>query len=301
MIPASAGMRQRLEILHEIAGRQIFFVGGAPRSGTTWLQQMLNANPEVSCAGEGMFWRELMEPVEKLVFGRRAAIEDKNATLFQHSGGYPLPDAFDADTLIGVGVLLGFQRQIAMRGNADAIRAVGEKTPENVFVFPRLRGLFPTARLIGIARDPRDTLASSWHMFCRGVPEARQAAAKDELIARSLPSIEHGARMLIAFQEQDPRTCALVTYERLTADTPRELARLFRHLGVRDDAGTTAGCIAACAFDRQSGGRARGEADSRAFLRRGVVGDWRSTFTEAQGKMITDRLGWMYPYFGWRL
>jgi len=294
-------MGQRLQTLHAIAAKQLFFVGGAPRSGTTWLQQLLNANPEISCGGEGLFWRELMEPVDKMIAQRRTALEAKNTTLFRHTGGFALPDAFDADTLVGAGVLLGLQRQLAARGNVAAIKAVGEKTPENVFVFPRLRGLFPNAKLIVIARDPRDSLASSWHMFCRNVPEAQTEAAKDDLIRRSLPSIENSARMMTAFATQDPQSCTLVTYERLTAETPAELSRLYRFIGVRDDAETTAACIAACAFDRHSGGRARGEVDTGSFLRRGVVGDWRSTFTEAQGRMITDQLGWMYPQFGWTL
>src|ERR1700676_1346960 len=37
----------------ELRSKQIFFVSGAAKSGTTWLQLLLDAPPEVSCRGEG--------------------------------------------------------------------------------------------------------------------------------------------------------------------------------------------------------------------------------------------------------
>jgi hypothetical protein len=39
--------------------------------------------------------------------------------------------------------------------------------------------------------------------------------------------------------------------------------------------------------------------DRRAFYRKGVAGDWRSTLTEDMGALIVTELGWMYPQFGW--
>jgi len=35
----------------------LFFVLGLPKSGTTWLQHLLNSHPNVSCRGEGKFHR----------------------------------------------------------------------------------------------------------------------------------------------------------------------------------------------------------------------------------------------------
>src|SRR4029077_9007265 len=35
--------------------KQIFFLGGAVKSGTTWLQALLDAHPQVSCTGENHF------------------------------------------------------------------------------------------------------------------------------------------------------------------------------------------------------------------------------------------------------
>ena len=39
----------------ELRSKQIFFIGGTAKSGTTWVQLLLDAHPEVSCNGEGHF------------------------------------------------------------------------------------------------------------------------------------------------------------------------------------------------------------------------------------------------------
>jgi Sulfotransferase family len=48
------------EILR-LAECQLFFVGGAPRSGTTWLELLLASHPEVYGRGEGLFLKHLAE------------------------------------------------------------------------------------------------------------------------------------------------------------------------------------------------------------------------------------------------
>jgi hypothetical protein len=84
-------------------------------------------------------------------------LTEKNETLFRDTGGFALPQAADGDLLFGAAVLLALRRQ----GIAPGIQAVGEKTPENVFLFPRLKRIFPRARFVGVVRDPRDVLAAA--------------------------------------------------------------------------------------------------------------------------------------------
>ena len=38
-----------------MAEKQLLFVCGAPKSGTTWLQRVLDAHPQIQCSGEGHF------------------------------------------------------------------------------------------------------------------------------------------------------------------------------------------------------------------------------------------------------
>lgn len=119
---------ERQERLRRLATCQLFFVGGAPRSGTTWLQQLLDAHLEVSCRGEDLFARRIADPLDALTASWRAAVAGKNGGLSGHSGGYPEPTGAEADHLLGTAVLLAPDRQREGR----ECHAVGEKTPENV-------------------------------------------------------------------------------------------------------------------------------------------------------------------------
>ena len=281
--------------LTDLARRQLFFIGGAPRSGTTWLQRLLDAHPDISCKGEGLFLAQLAVRLEEAAEQRRKALSAKNAGLFGHTGGYPLPSGEDVEHLTATAILLALAQQSA----GKSCQAVGEKTPENVFFFERLKRMFPAARFIGIARDPRDVLTSAWHFFRKPAPGEDDAQAKMAFIASALPSIDHGARTMLALLDRFPGDCALVTYEGLRRDPAPRLAALFRHLGVRDDAALVAESLARCSFEVSTGGRPAGEALNGSFFRKGVAGDWASTLTPAMNERVLRELGWMFPRFGW--
>ena len=100
--------------------------------------------------------------------------------------------------------------------------------------------------------------------------------------------------------EQFPAGCLVVTYERLRAAPETEAARLFGFLGVSTDAAVVADCVARTSFAALSGGRPAGEGRDGTFYRKGVAGDWRSTFTDEMSDFMLQELGWMFPRFGWR-
>lgn len=288
---------ERQEQLAQLARRQLFFIGGAPRSGTTWLQQILNAHPDISCRGEGLFMVQLASPLENLMAQRREAIEAKNNRIFaQAGGGYPLPPADVTEFLLGSAVLLALQQQSAGR----SCHAIGEKTPENVFLFPRLKRLFPGAKFIGVARDPRDVLSSAWHFFHKPANNEDGPAAKEAFVRSALPSLAEGGRMMIDLVARDPGSCVNVTYEALRQDPEPVVAGLFRFLGVSDTEPVVADCIAKTSFAALTAGRAAGVEQNGAFFRKGVVGDWTSTLPPEINKFMLRELGWMFPHFGWQ-
>jgi len=280
--------------LADLAQRQLFFIGGPPRSGTTWLQQIMNAHPDVSCMGEGLFQRHLADPLDKMIQSWGQALTSKNTRLFGHSGGYPLPPSDEADFLLRIAILRALGRQTG----ASTAQAVGEKTPENVFLFPRLQRLFPRAKFIAIFRDPRDVLSSAWHFFRGGAPGQGDAEAKTAFLRAALPSINDGARVWLTFARQHPQDTLLITYEGLTADAAPLIAQLHEFIGVSTTPDIVADTLAQTAFRAMTGGRPAGVTESGSFLRKGVVGEWRSTFTAEQGALVERELGWMFPLFG---
>ncbi len=281
--------------LARLAERQLFFVDGQPRSGTTWLQQMLDSHPEVSCRGEAQFRDHCAVPLDRAMRQRYAALHERNTTIFGHTGGYPLPDPGDTQFLLGTAILSAFRQQATTRPDAQAI---GEKTPGNIFFFPQLRALFPHARLISIARDPRDVITSNWHRF-----QARPGATDADKVAfirQVLPLADRWMRAMLACKAELPDSFRVVTYETLCDRPEPALAGLFRFLGVGDDGDVVADCVARTAFARLTGGRPAGSGQAGSFLRKGVPGDWPSTLTPTMNEMVLRELGWSFPEFGWR-
>ena len=168
-----------------------------------------------------------------------------------------------------------------------------------MFLFPRLKRLFPGAKFIGIARDPRDLLASAWHFFHKTRADQDETAAKLALLESAFPSLQQGARAMLALAEKLPEDCMIVTYERLHEQPAPTATRLFRFLGVSDEEAVVAECVARTSFSALSGGRAAGVRQEGSFFREGVVGNWPSTLSVEMNAMILRELGWMFPHFGW--
>jgi hypothetical protein len=272
-------------VLNELAARTLFFIGGPPRSGTTWVQRVADAHPRVSCRGEGLFQRLLAGPIDALYRDYAEGLAEKNDALFRETGGYPLPAAADADHLLGAAVLLALRRQGL---GADAL-AVGEKTPENVFLFPRLKRLFPGAKFVGVARDPRDVLASAWRQFGRtgqgpGAGGPDDEPAKTAFAAAALPQISRGLEVMIALERHYGDDCLILTYERLLAEPQAGYTALYRFLGVDDGPAVVAAGLAAT---RQTVGVARGDADG--------------TLTPGLRDRAARETGWAFERFGWRV
>jgi hypothetical protein len=283
-----------MELAH-LAERQLFFVGGAPRSGTTWLQQMLDCHPNVSCRGEGLFLQALAVPMERLMSERTSALDAKNRKIFRDAIGYPLPSADDTELLTATAILLALRHQ----SQGKTCLAIGEKTPENVFFFPRLKSMFPKAKLICITRDPRDVLTSAWHFFHGATAGQNHAAAKTAFIRNALGPLNDGARAMMALAKLYPTDCLIVTYESLLRVPVPELSRLFSFLGVSHDDAMVTECVERTSFASMTGGRPAGVEQSGSFFRKGVAGGWKGTLSPDMNAEILKELGWMFPHFGW--
>ncbi len=47
--------RETQHAIERVFAKQIFFIAGVLKSGTTWLQLLLDAHPEIACRGEAHF------------------------------------------------------------------------------------------------------------------------------------------------------------------------------------------------------------------------------------------------------
>ena len=287
---------QRQAEVAALAERQLFFVGGAPRSGTTWLQHILDAHPDICCRGEGHFLHFLAAPMGAAMQRRRDQLQGKNTRLFRDLGGYPLPDPEDVEFLVGSAILLALAQQC----DGHPYPIVGEKTPENVFYFPNLKRLFPAAKFVGIARDPRDTLVSAWHLIPQERRQGDAALEQMPFIRQAVGAVGQFTNGMLSLQQRYPADVLIVTYEALLRDPETTFGALYRFLGATVSPAIVADSIARTSFAAMSGRRA-GIEDNGAFMRKGVAGDWRTHLTPEMNQLILEQLAPLFPRFGWEI
>ncbi|MGH7124253.1 MAG: sulfotransferase family protein [Stellaceae bacterium] len=291
--------RLRHEALARLHEKQIFFVGGVEKSGSSWLQYLFDAHPQVSCGGESHFADSLFAGIKKALEEHNALVLRKHNNPMRYELG-GVPDTFDeADFkyIASSAILMSLLKQAPDKSPL----AVGERTPYNVHAFAGLGNLFPSAKCIHIVRDPRDAGVSHWHMVRRTVTA--------EMQGRMLPmheTVKQFADLWIAaiqsglqFAAMHPNRYCDLRYEDLISEPVPTLARLCRFLGVDDRSAVVKLCLDKASFARLSGGRAPGQEDNQSFFRKGIIGDWRNHLDAATNEHILAKAGELMRGYGY--
>ena len=278
--------------------RQIFFLGGAVKSGTTWLQALLDAHPQVSCTGENHFVDCLSPTVKKSLEEHNRILLDPRGNTAYQLGKRPMLFEFQEFLyVLGAAMLALLLRQ----AGGKAVLAVGDKTTVNVQAFGQLAKLFPGSKHVHILRDPRDGAVSGWHHVSRLFPEETREKfpAMHDYVKHYADvwalEVERG----VAFGAREPDRYLEVRYEDLVAQTASTLAAIFRFLGVDSGDDVVRTCIEAASFERLSGGRARGQENAGSFFRKGIVGDWKTRLDPASAEYVVATCGPLMTRFGY--
>lgn len=251
----------------DTAPRPCFLVG-PPRSGTTWLQRMLQAHPAI-CGGEESHFFTL--------FGSTLA----------------RPDGWMADEDRQIGPLLYMDRpdyEAALRevwrrmfarlyAENPTARVHLEKTPEHALSLDEIARLFPGAPVILLVRDSRAVTASLLHAAAswgRGwAPATARAAAT---VWRRY------AGVALAWRDRHPdHPLLVVRYEDLLEGTEREVERVLRFVLPADVDPDVAGTMARHAAGTET---AR---DPQGFRRLRGRDGWRADLSAVQ-KLVVWRL-----------
>lgn len=187
--------------------RAAVFVVGMPRSGTTLLEQLLDRHPQISGRGELNFLDHFAKQVPS---GASVNAADRTAM---------------ADVL---------WTQLRLEGQDNGVYI--DKNPLNFRHLDLLFELLPSARVLHVTRDPRDTCLSCYFQLF----EHEDAAFSNSL--ENLLSFYRGYRQLMAHWESIyAERIHTVQYEDLVACSGTTLAATLQFLGVAwDDAVTQA-------------------------------------------------------------
>ena len=199
---------QQLPRASNMNERPVFIVA-MPRSGTTLIEQILDAHPAMHGAGELSY----VDAIGANMPGRIAG-----------AGDYPeciraitpeLINEFSAQYLNGIAEL----------APADALRVV-DKMPHNFMDLGLIELLFPTARVIHISRNPLDTCVSIFTQhFSAGHGYATDIGDLGFYYREYLRLMEHWRSVLTL-------PVLNIRYENIVEDPEREIRRLVAFCGM---------------------------------------------------------------------
>lgn len=183
------------------------FVLGMPRSGTTLVEQLLAAHPDVAAGGEMDYMRRTL----------RRTVERETGRTF--------PDGFETISAQGMNSMAtAYAHRLKLIGQGS--RCVTDKTPGNFHLLGLLRMLFPHGRIVHVTRDPLDTCFS---ILQYPFDDLSPHTCDIQLLAYAYARY---VRLMQGWRDIFGDEFITVEYERLVASPAEEGRRLFEYCGL---------------------------------------------------------------------
>lgn len=261
-------------------GDNLVFATGFDKSGTTWLMDILNHHPEITCRGSGQIFNFY-----------------KDIHFLSDHGGYGVfvKNAIEA-RWFGMGGKVWFDEKVVAanfrnlvaasfeRYNIKKSKYVGDKsTVQDVAL---IRQMFPKAKIICMVRDVRDVAVSFAYHFKRGNSNkfnddgTFQEAYLKQVMEAWCAYSEHIRKCMT---DSDLK---VVKYEDMLANPRAVIAEIYKFMNVAMDDNLLKKVVEETSFENMSGGRKAGEEDQNSYFRKGIVGDWVNHFGEKEKEII---------------
>ena len=252
-------------------------VGGAPRSGTTYVQLLLYATGRFATAQESHLFPAFLARMDE-VWER---FEDRG----QSHRDVGLPAVISREEFDDI--LRAAARRVLASIAARKPDApwVLEKTPENVLVWPLIVRLLPKARFIIVVRDPRAVVAST--IAARSWAGDWAHREVGQITESWIRAVKAG----LALEAAHPHVTR-IRFERLRAQTPTVLAFLLNRFQLGVAPGKVRSIIDSVSL--QSLKKKRFEApwplagEPRDFFRQGSQTAWRQELSVADIALVED-------------
>jgi len=178
---------------------RLIIVGGAPRSGTTLVQNILDSHSAITGGPEFDRLPDIMRLKELLYH----SIEVGRIDLYCGKG--------DVDR--GLGDLI--EGLICPYGDSKGGRYISEKTPNNVLVFSDLMPVLPRAKFIFCLRDPRAIISSLLEVGKRARKKGLMTEGYTRSLFRSIQAVRRYIYMGYKAYQEDPERVLIIKFEDL--------------------------------------------------------------------------------------
>jgi protein-tyrosine sulfotransferase len=197
-------------------GERFIFVGGAPRSGTTLVQNMLDMHPAIAGGPEFLHLTKIL------------ALRDSLKKKVANGRIDAFCSAVDVDRAVR-GMIEALLLPLADR---EGRRLLSEKTPANCLVFEPLMELFPRARCVFVLRDPRAIVASMLEVGRRGRAMGLSPRPYTRSLRAAVAHVEACFHAGFAAEKAAPDRVLAVEYAALVTDPATETRRICAFLGL---------------------------------------------------------------------
>ena len=285
---------------------ELVFIGGCPRSGTTWVQDAFDQHPRVVTGHEADPWGTIHPWTGRGIRGWATLLwrdsEDRRRVRSRQ-----LPSWIDRASFRRL-----VCRAMTEHGTADEVTAslisavfdqyvaehvphhrpvLVEKTPADVHYAERILRFFPDARFIEVRRDGRDVLVSLKKIAARqeGFPTSRR-----EQIRWWVDAVRAG----LALQQRRDLAdrVLLVRYEDQKIDPVGGIRRLWDFAGLEYDSHDLERAAAATSFDAVRQTEPTGDG---MFRRKGEVGDWAGELDREEISLFRELAGDVFEAAGY--
>ena len=203
----------------ERSGSRLIFVGGAPRSGTTLVQNMLDSHPQILGGPEFLHLSRIAD-LRKILHASisrgwidmicsKAELDEHLRTLIQNLF-LPLADR-------------------------NGARFYSEKSPMNILAFSELIELFPESKFIHVVRDPRAIVSSMKRVKQRAVRKGLNIPAFTRSVSDSVAYVKQCFDSGFSASRRFPGKVMTVVFEDLLKAPEAQTRNMCTFLGVTWD------------------------------------------------------------------
>jgi hypothetical protein len=283
--------------INKIFSKDIFFLVGYPKSGTTWVQKILDAHDDICCKGESQLATSFSVKLFKAIDAYNTENEEHNKKLYGDPAKYPIFTLNHALYLFSCAAAMLLDAQ---QGDKE-YKCIGEKTPTHIYYLDLLADIFPCSKFIHVVRDGRDCIISGWYQVHRVNPNYEKDLNMNFHKYVEICSKEWVRNVSLgqSFQAKRPERCFTIRYEDLCQDINANIRKLLDFLNVRATSDDVHKCRISSSFELLSGGRKPGDEDQSSFMRKGIIGDWKNHFDDVATNIFANNAGKVLEKFGY--